>query len=693
LSTGTDKKYSNRLKSEQSPYLLQHADNPVDWYPWGREAFLKAKKENKPVFLSIGYSTCHWCHVMEHESFENPRIAEIMNQNFVSIKVDREERPDVDNIYMQAVVGMTGSGGWPLSVFLTPDEKPFFGGTYFPPEDRYGRPGFKSLLLTIAEAWKTRPAEIQEATKQVQDFLNSRLRAISAGEISEKVLKDAYHAMASGFDSTHGGFGQAPKFPMSHNLSFLLTYWYRYDEAEALRMAEKTLRKMAGGGMYDHLGGGFHRYSTDQYWLVPHFEKMLYDQAILSRTYWEAYQVTGNQFYARLAEEIFEYVLRDMTHPEGGFYSAEDADSEGKEGKFYVWKPEEIKEVLGQKEGELFCQIFDVTESGNFEGTESILHLQKSPELLAKIHNLTEEQLQDFLNTAKAKLFQTREKRIHPHKDDKILTDWNGLMIASLAYGYSVWGDKRYLRAAERSADFILDWLQKNGRLLKHYRGQAAEVLAYLDDYAFFIHGLIDLYQASFNPRWLKQATRLTDDMLKLFWDQEHQGFLFTGRDGEKLITQTKEIYDGAVPSGNSLAIYDLLRLGKLTMRTEYLDRGEASLKSFMGTVSQSPASYSQMLMAVDFYLGPSQEVVIAGDPDDQGTQEMLRSVRTRFIPRKVLLFHPTGSPAREIEKLVPYTQGLVARDGKATAYVCQDFVCQLPTTDLRKMEELLAKK
>jgi len=692
MNSPTPSKSSNHLKNQQSPYLLQHADNPVDWYPWGEEALLKAKQENKPIFLSIGYSTCHWCHVMEHESFENPEIAEVINQNFVCIKVDREERPDLDNIYMQSVMALTGSGGWPLSVFLTPEGKPFYGGTYFPPEDKYGRPGFKSLLLTIAQAWKNKQEEISKATGELQNYLDLQLAKVRTGEITDSLLKSAFEALASIYDSTYGGFGSAPKFPMSHNLSFLLAYWYRSDHTQALEMVEKTLQNMARGGINDLLGGGFHRYSTDPYWLVPHFEKMLYDQALLSRTYLEAFQATKNEYYARIAKEIFHYVLRDLIHPQGGFYSAEDADSEGKEGKFYLWKSEEVKQVLGEKDGELFCQIFDMTDSGNFEG-ENILHLQKPAELLAKLHNLTSRELQDFLQRTKNKLFEIRKERVHPHKDDKILTDWNGLMIASLAYGYSVLGDERYLRAAEQSANFILNNLQKNGRLLKHYRIKAADVPGYLDDYAFLIHGLIELYQASFDPRWLKEALRLTDDMLKLFWDKEKGGFFFSGQDSEKLISRTKEIYDGALPSSNSMAIYDLLRLGKLTMRPEYINRAEQALKSFAGTIAENPSAYCQMLIALDFYLGPTKEIVVAGKRESRDTKEIFESINRHYLPRKVVLFNSDDTEGKELQELVPFLENMTAKDGAATAYVCENFVCQLPTKDLAKLEELLAKK
>lgn len=686
-----EKKYSNRLKDQKSPYLLQHANNPVDWYPWGKEAFQKARKENRAVFLSIGYSTCHWCHVMEEESFENLEIAELLNQHFISIKVDREERPDLDNIYMQSVLAMTGGGGWPLSLFLTPEGKPFYGGTYFPPQDKYGRPGFKSLLLAIADAWKYKQPEILGAITEVQQRLDLQVKGIRPGQTSESILKSAFQNFSSKYDSTYGGFGQAPKFPMAHSLSFLLTYWYRYDENQALEMAEKTLQKMAGGGIYDHLGSGFHRYSTDQSWLVPHFEKMLYDQAILSKAYLEAYQVTKNELYSQVAREIFEYVNRDMTHPKGGFYSAQDADSEGKEGKFYVWKPEEVKKILGEKDAQLFCEIFDITEAGNFEERESILHLEKPLELLAKIHNLSQEELKEFLGSAKAKLFQVRENRIHPHTDDKILTDWNGLMIASLAYGYQVLGEEKYLRAAERSASFILKNLQQNGRLLKHYREGAAAVPGYLDDYAFFVQGLIELYQASFNPDWLKEAVRLTEDMLKLFWDEENSGFFFSGTDSEKLISRTKEIYDGAIPSGNSVAIYDLLRLGKLTMNQEYIDRAEQALKSFAGTISSNPSAYSQMLIALDFYLGPTKEIVIAGD--SKQTHKMIERVNSHYLPRKVILFSPAGAAGKGIQSLVPFLQNMAPQDGDPTAYVCENFICQLPTKDLTKLDQLLLSR
>jgi uncharacterized protein YyaL (SSP411 family) len=492
-------KYTNRLADETSPYLLQHAHNPVDWYPWSKEAFEIARKLDKPIFLSIGYSTCHWCHVMERESFENEHIAKIMNEHFVSIKVDREQRPDVDDVYMTAVRMMTGSGGWPLSVFLTPDGKPFYGGTYFPPKDMYGRPGFDSLLLAIADAWKNKRADLLESADKISSILQQSSEEPGKEALSTDTLNKSYLHLTRIFDSIYGGFGSAPKFPQPTNLSMLLSYWHRTGDKVALAMVETTLEAMAKGGMYDHLGGGFHRYSTDSRWLVPHFEKMLYDQALLSKVYVQAYQVTGKEDYARVAREIFDYIMRDMTDSKGGFYSAEDADSEGKEGLFYVWELKEIDEVLGMKNARIFNEYYGVTRKGNFEDNKSILNVKKSVEELAKQFKQGPKAIETVLAQGCSTLLEHRSKRIRPHRDDKVIAGWNGLMISALAYGGAALDDKKYINAATRAADFTLTTLRRDARLMRYYRAGKVIDLAYLDDYAFVIMGLLDLYEATFD--------------------------------------------------------------------------------------------------------------------------------------------------------------------------------------------------
>ncbi len=683
-------KFSNRLAKEKSPYLLQHAGNPVDWFAWGEEAFTKAEKEDKPVFLSIGYSTCHWCHVMEKESFEDEETAKILNENFVPIKVDREERPDVDNIYMQAVMAMTGGGGWPLSVFLTPDKKPFFGGTYFPPEERYGMPSFKNLLLTVAEAWKNKREELLQSASSIADFLQKETESDTSLKLTPEVLDKALEEYVVRFDSIYGGFGPAPKFPSPHNLSFLLRYFHRNKGPKALEMVEKTLRKMAYGGINDHIGGGFHRYSTDARWLVPHFEKMLYDQATLSKAYLEGYQVTKNELCAEAARNIFKYVLRDMTDKEGGFYSAEDADSEGEEGKFYVWRPEEVKKILGEEEGEIFNSFYGVTDLGNFENKTSILNVTVPMEEFAKKNDVPVVKIKQILEKGKERLFLEREKRIHPHKDDKILTDWNGLMISSLAYGSQVLGDKAYLTAAQRAADFILNKLQKDGKLLKRYRDGEAKIPAYLDDYAFFIAGLIDLYESSFEVKYLKEAVRLMSDMLDMFWDKDNAGFFFSGKRNEELISKTKEIYDGAIPSGNSIAALDLLRLGRLTMNSDWEKKAYQMLQSFSGQIQKQPTAYAQMLCALDFYFGPAKEIVLAGDLNSPETIDMLKTIHQKFLPNKVLAFHSEGQSGLDLEKLIPFTEGFKMQAGKTTAYVCENYVCQRPVNETKQLLKLL---
>jgi uncharacterized protein len=670
-------KHTNRLIHEKSPYLLQHAHNPVDWHPWGEEAFEKAKRENKPIFLSIGYSTCHWCHVMEKESFENGTVAGIMNADFVCIKVDREERPDVDQIYMNAVMALTSQGGWPLNVFLTPGLKPFYGGTYFAPDARYGRPGFSTVLEDVARAWKARPEQVEKAAEQLAGVLNSPGKDTSGGPWSGAVLEKARQNLEEGFDPRDGGFRGAPKFPPSMAIGFLLRLHRKTKEAKLLAMAELTLDKMSQGGIYDQLGGGFSRYSTDDRWLVPHFEKMLYDNALLARAYLEAYQVTGKEEYARVAREIFSYVSRDMTDPEGGFYSAEDADSEGVEGKFYVWTPEEIRRVLGPEDGEAFCRLCGVTEAGNFEG-KNILHLKAAlPEALQGIGKDKK-----WWENVKEKVLQARSRRVRPHLDDKILTAWNGLMISSLACGYQVLGDPKYLAAAEKASDFIERNLFLKGRLLVAYRKGPADIQGYIDDYAFFQEAQLDLYESTFNPSYLKRGMELEKDMVRLFWEGNRGGYYFTGsdqKDADRLLVRTQEAYDGVIPSGNSTAALNGYRLAEFTGRREYRDRADAILKAFSGLVERGAPNYCKMLQAFQFdFYGPI-EVFLVGPPDK--SQGLIRDFWRPFLPNKVLVYCPEGRE-KELSSLVPWASGRPSLKGEPTAYVCRNEVCQAPTTD-----------
>ena len=684
-------KHTNRLINETSPYLLQHAHNPVDWYPWGAEAFEQAKKENKPVFLSIGYSTCHWCHVMERESFENEQIAEIMNKHFICIKVDREHRPDVDGIYMNAVQMMTGSGGWPLSVFLTPGGKPFFGGTYFPPKDIYGRPGFEKVLLSIAEAWKNRRQELVKSSNKISEVLANLTGPTEKETLSPDMLKAGFDYFKATFDTTNGGFGPAPKFPQPTNLSMLLSYWHRTNDTQALQMVEKTLEVMAKGGIYDHIGGGFHRYATDGIWLVPHFEKMLYDQALLSKVYIQAYQATGKQKYATTARETFDYVLRDMTDPEGGFYSAEDADSEGKEGVFYVWDPEQIKSILDKDEAEIFSAYYGVTEKGNFEEEKTILNITASTAQLEEKFNKDHTELMNVLSKARSKIFNERAKRIRPHRDDKIITAWNGLMISSMASGGAVLHEEKYIRAAERAAKFILEALHKQGRLKRYYRqGQAVE-LAFLDDYAFMIMDFLDLYEASFETKWLIDAKMLAEEMIKLFTDNEQGGFFLTGKDSEKLITRIKPSTDGVIPSGNSAASFALLKLGMLTMNQYFTEQGGKVLESFSQQLKQPSGYSSEMLSALNFSLGPTREIVITGNTNAEDTQQMLNLIRSKFMPNAVILLRQQENTDSGIDKTIPFVKNLTAIEGKATAYVCENYACNRPVNKIDDLDKLLS--
>jgi len=687
-------KHTNRLIDETSPYLLQHAHNPVDWYPWGEEALNLAKNLDKPILLSIGYSACHWCHVMERESFENEKIAAIMNKYYINIKVDREERPDLDEIYMSAVQIMTGSGGWPMTVFLTPELKPFYGGTYFPPDDRYGRPGFPKLLEAVEDAYRSKREEIDEQAEKLVSHINqiSNPKGVENLSLDDKIIEQAFYHYQNRFDSQHGGFGQAPKFPPGMGLILLLRYWKRSGNSRALHIVEFTLEKMARGGMNDQLGGGFHRYSTDEIWLTPHFEKMLYDNSLLTVTYLEAFQATGKPFYREVVEETLDYVLREMYDQQnGGFYSTQDADSEGEEGKFFVWTPDEVEQILGQADAKVFCDFYDVTDHGNFEH-QNILWVKTPTDLYTKKTNIEQTDLINILSRCKKKLFDAREKRIKPGLDDKILTSWNGLMIRSMGLAYQILGDPRYLEAAETSAKFILkELVQKNGHLLRTHRAGKSHLNACLEDYSYFIAGLIELYQASFDAYWLREANRLNQIMISQFWDSQNGGFFFTGKDHPELIVRSKSAYDGATPSGASMAVHVLLRLAILLNQPDLREKAKITFSLYDHTMKTAPSGSAQMLCGVDFLIDAPKEIAIVGNPLSEQTQEILRNIHRRFVPNKVIaLLNPNTEEKQEIEELIPLLAGKASIDGKTTIYVCQNYACQLPTTDIDDLDKLL---
>lgn len=675
--TDTGNRAPNRLIYEKSPYLLQHAYNPVDWYPWGDEAFAKAAAEDKPVFLSIGYSTCHWCHVMAHECFEDEEIAEILNKHYVSVKVDREERPDVDHIYMSVCQSITGHGGWPLTLIMTPDKVPFFAGTYFPKYAQGGMPGLMDILQAVQQKWHKDKRSLTAIAQQIKQALQE-LEQPQPDKFNADIVHTAYRQLKNSFDAAYGGFGHAPKFPSAHNLLFLMRYYKLHQEKTALDMVEKTLEGMYRGGIYDHIGFGFSRYSVDHQWLVPHFEKMLYDNAMLAMTYLEAYQITKTKLYREVAEGIFDYVLRDMTAPEGGFYSAEDADSEGEEGKFYLWTPEEVIKVLGEKEGNEYCRLYNITSQGNFAG-KSIPNLIKT--------DLVADELEILKQKCRPKLFEYRQKRIHPGKDDKILTAWNGLMIAAFAKGAQVLQEPRYLNAAVKGAAFINNNLRtKTGRLLARYRDGEAAYLAYLDDYAFIIWGLLELYNATFDYQYLERALSLNADMIDLFWDQKQSGFFFYGRDQEQLIARPKEVYDGAIPSGNSVAAYNLIRLARLTGDKMLEEYSEKQLNAFSGDIRLHPRGYTFFITAGLLFLQSPLEIVIVGDEKNPETKQMIKAAQTKFLPEATLLYRPNSGNYPDL----PLLKGRNAVKGKSTAYICKNFACQEPIIDVHKFEAAL---
>jgi uncharacterized protein YyaL (SSP411 family) len=689
--------HANKLIHEKSPYLQQHAHNPVDWYPWGEEAFEKARREDKPVFLSVGYSTCHWCHVMERESFESADVAEILNRNFVPVKVDREERPDVDRIYMAFVQATTGGGGWPMSVWLTPDLKPFYGGTYYPPFDAYGRPGFITVLRKIAEVWSSDRTRIAQSSSQVIEQLQ---RHLAAGEqagarLDEGIFEAAYHQFRRGFDPQFGGFGGAPKFPRPVVHNFLLRYHARTGNAEALEMVLLTLRRMAAGGMHDQLGGGFHRYSVDERWFVPHFEKMLYDQAQLAVSYLEAFQITGEELYAGVARDILDYVLRDLTGPEGGFYSAEDADSivdpanpkEKGEGAFYVWSRAEIEEALGQPLADWFCRCFGVEDQGNVRNDP---HGEFTGKNILLYQEADVETAQAALAQAKERLLGARSRRPRPHLDDKVLTSWNGLMISAFALAAQTLGEERYLEAARRAARFILNKLYDpaTGILLRRHRDGEAAIHGFLDDYTFLLAGLLDLYEASFEIEYLQTAGRLAEKTIELFEDAGG-GFYSTAEGDDSLVLRLKDDYDGAEPAGNSVAVLGLLRLAEMTGRQTFRRAADRTLEAFSSRLQSMPVTLPQMLVAADFAFSKPKQILIAGSKTEPGTRALVGEVWRRFLPRRILLLVDDES-RRALARELPVVEQIQPIAGKAAAYVCEDYTCQLPVNDVARLAELL---
>jgi uncharacterized protein YyaL (SSP411 family) len=682
------------LANESSPYLLQHRDNPVDWHPWGDEAIQKARREQKPIFLSIGYSACHWCHVMEHESFENEAIARVLNENFVSVKVDREERPDLDQIYMNAVQMLTGHGGWPMSVFLTPDLKPFYGGTYWPPHGARGMPGFDQILAAVIDAWKNRREHALTAADQLTAELQN-VGSVSGGDaasLNAGLIDRAVSQLHRAFDSSNGGFGTAPKFPHPMDLQLLARVAQRTGQQGPLDMVRLTLDRMAGGGIYDHLGGGFSRYSVDARWLVPHFEKMLYDNALLAEAYLDAYLATGDKNYARVLRETLNYVIRDMTDPAGGFYSTEDADSEGHEGLFYIWTPDELEAVLGEERGATFGRVYDVSDVGNFEG-RNILNLPKTLEQSAAILRRDPAELAAELAESREKLFAAREKRVRPGRDDKVIVAWNGLMINAMARAGAALNEPEYVITAGEVAKFILSRMrQSDGRLLHTYRDGQAKLDAYLDDYASLANSLVTLYEASFDEHLIDEAVRLMDIVREKFADPAGGGFFYTATDHEALITRTKELTDSSTPSGNALAATALLRLGKLLGRGDYFEAAEETLAAAVPIMERAPMAAGQMLLALDRYLGPGQEFVLVGDFSREDTKVALAAVHRRYLPRSVVAARDSKPIADSVRSppLDELFAGKTSRDGQPVLYICQNFTCQEPAVGLAEIDSAL---
>lgn len=688
----------NHLLGEKSPYLLEHAYNPVDWYPWGEEPFKKAKTENKPIFLSIGYSSCHWCHVFRRESLEDPEIAELLNENFVSIKVDREERPDIDEVYMKSLIAMTGSGGWPLNVFLTPSLEPFYGGTYFPPLTRYGMPSFSNVLRSISKAWKSDRKRIAESASQMKSSLQDLydFKKSSETRIDRSPISDCYEGLASSFDEEYGGFGSAPKFPSPSNLFFLLRYFCDKKDANlSLAMATKTLDSMMRGGIYDQVGGGFHRYSTDRYWLVPHFEKMLYDNALLVAAYSEAYLVTRNEEYARIVRETIDWALREMKSETGGFYSAVDADSPEGEGIFYTWTLEEVYNALASAgfdsdEIKAVSKYFSVTNEGNFEEGRSIL-TAKSSHIAAKDLGLTSQVLEDLVKKAKKAMLEVRQNRSRPLVDDKVLSGWNGLMLSALSKAYDALGDERFLSAAEGCANFVLGKLSMPGekgdvRLLRRFRQGESKGGAVLEDYAFLVNGLLDLYEADFDPKYLENAVAIAKRMLEDYYDEKDGGFFQTAGDSSDLIVRPKDAFDGALPSGNSLAVLVCLRLAEITADQQYRKKTSETLSAFWDAIMRQPTSFTEMIVCLQYLLGRPKEIVISGQKGDELTESLMKVIRSHFLPNSVIVLADDRTA-----KISPLVQDRVPTpNGVSKVFVCSNFSCKLPSKTEIELEKAL---
>ena len=684
----------NRLLHETSPYLLQHAHNPVDWYPWGSEALAKARELDRPILLSVGYSACHWCHVMERESFEDEAIAAQMNEHFINIKVDREERPDLDEIYMSAVQAMTGAGGWPMTVFLAPDLRPFYGGTYFPPLDQYGRPGFPRVLQAVAEQFANSRTTVEENAQRLTESLQRNEQLLSSRRDADvlsgpgaDLIEGTYRHLEGSFDPNYGGFGGAPKFPNAMGIAVLLRHYRRSGNVRALEIAEVTLKRMAAGGIYDHLGGGFHRYSVDERWLVPHFEKMLYDNALLTWVYLEAYQVTGNEEYRAVVSETLEYVLREMTQSGGGFYSSQDADSEGEEGRFFVWVPEEIKELLGEEQARLFMRYYNVTPEGNFEHGTSILHVGAERGPVSRLLGVDLDELDAAIELGKEKLFMIRQGRVAPGRDEKIIVSWNGLMISAMARAYQVMQQPDFLNAAAQCADFILDEMMVDGQLTHTYKDGRARFSAFQDDYASLIVALLDLYECQQELKWLEAARSLSEQMIGKFWDSKRGGFFYATEDSDDLIVRTKNPFDNATPSGNSLAAMALVRLGVLLDESELKEKARRLFGLYEGLMERAPTSCCQMLCALDFHIDSAYEVALTGPLRER--QKFMSVLHERFLPNKVVV-GGDESNGSQAEALIPLMKGKIAADRGPTAYLCRDFVCSAPLTETSEFRRVL---
>lgn len=671
-------KYTNRLINETSPYLLQHAHNPVDWYPWGEEALKLSKQLDKPILLSIGYSSCHWCHVMERESFEDERTANIMNENFICIKVDREERPDIDEVYMNAVQVITGSGGWPMTVFLTPDLKPFYAGTYFPPKDYYGKPSFTKILIAVSRYYKDNRNQAEDYSDQVVSVLQKMAEPNVAKEgIDKDILDKVYTDLVMTYDNKNGGFGTAPKFPQAMSLSFLMRYFKQTGTSSAMKIVKHSLNSMANGGIYDHIGGGFHRYSVDEKWVTPHFEKMLYDNALLSKSYLEAYQITKEELYKNIASETLDYVLREMYHPDGGFYSSQDADSEGIEGKYYLWKYEEIEQILGD-DAKAFIDYYAITSEGNFEQNQNIIYI---PDSSKKMDN-------ELLKNCKLKLFNERNKRIKPIIDDKIITSWNALMISSMALGYQILKNESYLRSAIQTADFFINHLDSDGILFRTYKNTQGKIKAYSEDYAFFINALIDLYESTFDETWLQKALKLNSILIDEFWDEKNGGLFYIGKNHEKLIANPKPAYDSVIPSANSISALNFLRLTEFIGDKSLINMAEKIFFAFQDQIKEFSTGFSQMVSAIDFYLNKATEIVIIGKKEDEKVKSAIQYIYDNYIPNRVLVFCDPSKNLSNFEANMPLLSGRIDSQTDLRIYVCKDFTCKRSITDINELNE-----